>query len=208
MKRIKIIAGVLFTLIVIIFSPTGAEAHSPADMFVGSTGQDVKELQTILQALDYFHADTTGYYDPITKNAVERFQQDFNIPSTGYTGPLTRNMIDQIEIMAHVVQGEARGESYEGQVAVAAVILNRVESAEFPNTTYEVVFQRNAFTAVNDGQYWLSPSVSAYQAVKDAFFGWDPSYGATYYYNPSGVTDTWIFSRHVIRQIGNHHFAK
>ncbi|AQQ55224.1 cell wall hydrolase [Planococcus lenghuensis] len=208
MKRIKIIAGVLFTLIVLNFSPAGAEAHNSADLYVGSTGQEVKELQASLQALGYFHADTTGYYGPITKNAVERFQADFNITSTGYTGPLTRNMMDQIEMIAHVVHGEARGESYEGQVAVAAVILNRIESSAFPNTTYEVVFQRNAFTAVNDGQYWLSPSTTAFRAVKDAFFGWDPSYGATYYYNPSGVTDTWIFSRDVIRQIGNHHFAR
>lgn len=206
MKSVKVLLSILFMILIFSFSQTEAEAHSP-DLHVGSTGQEVTELQSTLQKLGYFHVNTTPYYGSVTKNAVIQFQQDFGIPTTGYTGPLTRNMLDRVNMMAHVVHGEARGESYEGQVAVAAVILNRVESSDFPNSTYRVIFQRNAFTAVNDGQYWLTPNASAYRAVKDAFLGWDPSQGATYYYNPSGVTDTWIFTRSVIKQIGKHHFA-
>ena len=93
-------------------------------------------------------------------------------------------------------------------MAVAAVILNRGQSPRFPDSIESVVFQRNAFTAVNDKQYYLVPDSSAYQAVKDAVKGWDPSHGATYYYNPSGVTDSWIFSRTTITKIGKHVFAK
>src|SRR5690606_28584101 len=112
-----------------------------------------------------------------------------------------------VDMLAHVVYGEARGESYEGQVAVAAVILNRMESSEFPDTLSNVIFQKNAITAVNDGQYWLQPDAAAYQAVRDAFDGWDPTGGAVYYYNPYTATDQWIFTRTVIKQIGSHNFA-
>ncbi|RNF38801.1 cell wall hydrolase [Planococcus salinus] len=201
-------SGFLLGLAVVFsFFSTEAEAHA-ADFQVGSTGQGVTELQYTLQKLGYFDVAPTGYYGPVTKQAVSRFQHDFGVPSTGYTGELTRNALDRAEMMAHVVHGEARGESFEGQVAVAAVILNRVQSPEFPNSTYHVIFQRNAFTAVNDGQYGLTPNASAYRAVKEAMRGWDPSSGATYYYNPAGVTDTWIYTRSVIKTIGKHHFAK
>lgn len=207
MKIIKTFTFVLFTVLFLSFSQTEAEAHS-TDLQIGSTGQQVTELQTLLKKLDYFHVDPTGYYGSITKNAVSEFQRDFNIPSTGYTGSLTRSKIDQVKMMARTVHGEARGENYKGQVAVAAVILNRIDSSHFPNSAFGVIFQRNAFTAVNDGQYWLNPDASAYQAVRDAILGFDPTGGATYYYNPAGVTDTWIFSRDVVTQIGKHYFAK
>lgn len=206
MKIIKTFTFVLFTVFFLSFSQTEAEAHS-GDLQLGSTGQQVTELQTLLKKLDYFHVDPTGYYGPITEKAVSRFQRNFNIPSTGYTGPLTQSKINQVKMMARTVHGEARGESYKGQVAVAAVILNRIDSAHFPNSTYNVIFQRNAFTAVNDGQYWLNPNSSAYHAVRDAMQGADPTGGATYYYNPAGVTDTWIFTRDVVTKIGKHYFA-
>lgn len=111
-------------------------------------------------------------------------------------------------MMARTVHGEARGEIFEGKVAVAAVIMNRVQSRAFPGSTYGVIFQRNAFTAVNDGQYWLTPNASAYRAVREAAKGWDPSSGATYYYNPVTATDQWIFTRSTIKKIGKHVFAK
>lgn len=173
----------------------------------GSVGQEVEYVQSVLKKLGYFHLDPTGYYGPITTEAVKQFQKDFNIEMVGVVGPETTNMLYNVTMMAHIVNGEARGESYKGQVAVAAVILNRVESNEFPNTISNVVFQKNAFTAVNDGQYKLEPDTSAYQAVKDAFLGWDPTYGSLYYYNPDLVTDHWIFTRQVTNEIGNHHFA-
>ncbi|MDN7246836.1 cell wall hydrolase [Planococcus sp. 1R117A] len=207
MKSIKTLAFGLFVVLFLSFSQTEAEAHSP-DLHEGSTGQGVTELQSTLQKLGYLQVNPTGYYGSLTKTAVSQFQRDFNVPSTGYTGSLTRSKLDQVKMMARVVHGEARGESYKGQVGVAAVILNRMDSNQFPNSAYNVIFQRNAFTAVNDGQYWLAPNASAYQAVRDAYLGWDPSGGATYYYNPAGVSDKWIYSRTVITKIGKHYFAK
>ncbi|ALC92805.1 cell wall hydrolase [Bacillus sp. FJAT-18017] len=173
----------------------------------GSTGEQVIHTQTLLREMGYFNTQPTGYYGPITENAVKRFQQDLNIEPLGIIGPQTTKKLKEIELMARVVHGEARGESYEGQVAVAAVILNRLQSKEFPQTVSGVIFERNAFTAVNDGQYYYIPDSSAYQAARDALLGWDPSGGALYYYNPRLATDKWIFSRQVIKQIGNHKFA-
>jgi N-acetylmuramoyl-L-alanine amidase len=174
---------------------------------MGSAGPEVTYVQSILKKLGYFNTDTTGYYGPVTTEAVKALQRDFSLEQTGGMGPRTTNLINEIDMMAHVVYGEARGEGYHGQVAVAAVILNRVESNDFPDTVYDVVFQRNAFTAINDGQYDLQPDSTAYHAVKDALLGWDPSYGSVYYYNPTLVTDEWIFTKTVTKQIGHHHFA-
>ncbi|MBO5102697.1 MAG: cell wall hydrolase, partial [Clostridia bacterium] len=105
------------------------------------------------------------------------------------------------------IHAEARGEPYAGQVAVGAVILNRVESSKFPNTIYGVIYQPYAFTAVNDGQINLEPNQTAYNAARDALNGWDPTYGCIYYYNPSTATSSWIWSRKVVTTIGKHNFA-
>ncbi|WP_333530436.1 spore cortex-lytic enzyme [Desulfotomaculum sp. 1211_IL3151] len=109
--------------------------------------------------------------------------------------------------LARVVHGEARGESFEGQVAVAAVVLNRVLSGQFGRTIQEVIFQPWAFTAVNDGQFYLQPNASAMRAVEEAIKGWDPSRGALYYWNPKTATSKWIWSRPISLKIGNHVFA-
>lgn len=112
-----------------------------------------------------------------------------------------------LQLMANAVYGEARGEPYEGQVAVAAVILNRLESPEFPNTISEIIFQPRAFTAVADGQIWLTPNERAKEAVLDAMNGWDPSENALYYFNPVTATSPWIWTRTQIKQIGEHIFC-
>ena len=112
-----------------------------------------------------------------------------------------------IQIMANAVYGEARGEPYEGQVAVAAVILNRLESPEFPDTISEIIFQPRAFTVVADGQIWLTPNERAKEAVLDAINGWDPTENALYYFNPKTATSSWIWSRPQIKQIGEHIFC-
>lgn len=117
---------------------------------------------------------------------------------------LTEN---DIQIMANAVYGEARGEPYEGQVAVAAVILNRVKDANFPNTVYGVIFQPGAFTAVADGQIYLTPNASAKKAVEDAIGGWDPSQGCLYYFNPETATSKWIWTRPQFKTIGKHIFC-
>ncbi|OXM16044.1 spore cortex-lytic enzyme [Paenibacillus herberti] len=114
---------------------------------------------------------------------------------------------NDIKIMANAVYGEARGEPYEGQVAVAAVILNRLQSPEFPNSITGVIFQRLAFTAVADGQIWLTPNDKAKRAVEDAINGWDPSDEALYYFNPDTATSKWIWSRTQIKRIGKHIFC-
>lgn len=110
-------------------------------------------------------------------------------------------------LMARAVYSEARGEDYEGQVAVAAVIINRVEDCRWPGDVRGVVFEPWAFTAVHDGQFWLDPDQTAYEAVSDALNGWDPSDGATFYYNPVTATSYWIFTRSTITRIGKHVFA-
>ena len=112
-----------------------------------------------------------------------------------------------VQLLANAVYGEARGEPYEGQVAVAAVILNRVEHADFPNTVSGVVFQPLAFTAVADGQIWLTPNERAKEAVIDAINGWDPTENAIYYFNPATATSKWIWSRPQIKKIGQHIFC-
>lgn len=115
---------------------------------------------------------------------------------------------NDIRLMANAVYGEARGEPYTGQVAVAAVILNRVESPSFPNSISGVIFEPGAFTAVSDGQIWLTPNERAKQAVLDAMNGWDPSGNAQYYFNPDTATSAWIWSRPQIKRIGKHIFCK
>ncbi|MBJ6363439.1 spore cortex-lytic enzyme [Paenibacillus sp. GCM10012307] len=114
---------------------------------------------------------------------------------------------NDLKIMANAVYGEARGEPYEGQVAVAAVILNRVKSPSFPNSASGVIFQPGAFTAVADGQIWLEPNERARQAVQDAINGWDPSDGCLYYFNPVTATSKWIWTRQQVKTIGKHIFC-
>lgn len=115
---------------------------------------------------------------------------------------------NDIQLLANAVYGEARGEPYVGQVAVAAVILNRIESATFPNTVAGVIFEPRAFTAVADGQIYLTPNETAKEAVLDAINGWDPTGNALYYFNPDTATSSWIWSRPQIKQIGKHIFCK
>jgi N-acetylmuramoyl-L-alanine amidase len=128
---------------------------------------------------------------------------DVNLTTTNRSGLSSEDM----QLMANAVHGEARGEPYVGQVAVAAVILNRIESNHFPSTISGVIFQPGAFTAVADGQIWLQPDETAMKAVRDAIHGWDPSDGCIYYFNPVTATSKWIWTRVQIKQIGKHIFC-
>lgn len=184
------------------------EAQASQHRVLGPAVADEEELRQQLYRMGYYKEDLTGYFNMITSNAVTRFQQDYDLPATGIIGPLTQTKMHNVEMMARIVHGEARGESFVGQVGVAAVVLNRIESSGFPDSTEKVIFQKNAFTAVNDDQYLLTPNEIAYQAVKHAMDGADPTEGAVFYYNPDGVSDDWIYSRAVITQIGNHFFAE
>lgn len=147
--------------------------------------------------------------DSAPKNETNNSSSENSSPgaatSANLPGGYSQN---DIQLMANAVYGESRGEPYTGQVAVAAVILNRVESASFPNTVSGVIFEPRAFTAVADGQIWLTPNEKAKEAVLDAINGWDPSGNAEYYFNPDTATSKWIWSRPQIKKIGKHIFCK
>jgi len=192
----------------------------------GDSGTKVRQLQTKLKNWGYYDGAVDGIFGSGTEKAVISFQRKNGLTQDGVVGTQTANALGlvlstsgssgsssgtsasgDLNLLARVVHGEARGESYTGKVAVAAVVLNRVESAKFPNSIAGVVYQKNAFTCVADGQINLAPDSVSYQAAKDAMNGWDPSGGALYYYNPAKATSNWIYSRTVIAVIGKHRFA-
>lgn len=139
---------------------------------------------------------------------VENIFKKSNKKYSSITYAKSTNSTSDVQLMARAINGEARGEPYEGQVAVGAVILNRVKSSQFPNTIAGVIYQKGAFTAVSDGQINLTPNQTAYNAARDALNGWDPSYGSIYYFNPSTATNAWIWSRPHVVTIGKHRFCK
>lgn len=174
------------------------------------------EVQSRLKQWGYYNGPITGELDSATIEAIKYFQRKHGISETGKLDVPTANALgvsvnnqssNDLYLLAKCVHAEARGESYVGQVAVAAVILNRVASPDFPNTIYGVIYQPWAFTAVHDGQINLEPDYQAYQAAQDAMNGWDPTYGAIYYYNPAVATSQWIYSRKIVTTIGDHVFA-
>ncbi len=189
-----------------------------------STSQ-VKTVQTKLKRWGYYTGSVDGIYGAKTKAAVKSFQKKNGLTADGIVGPKTAAALgmtlsssttktdnssisnSDLNLLAKCVHAEARGESYVGQVAVAAVILNRVKSPDFPNTIAGVIYQPWAFTAVNDGQINLSPNQTAFNAARDALNGWDPTYGALYYYNAKTATSKWIYTKTTTITIGNHIFA-
>lgn len=178
--------------------------------------QSIVEVQTRLRDWGYYDGELTGVLDEATIDAIIYFQRQNGLRETGELDGATSNALgvyvsgqvsNDLYLLAKCIYAEARGEVYEGMVAVGAVILNRVESADFPNTIYGVIYQPWAFTAVHDGQINLEPNSEAYQAAQDALNGWDPSYGSLYYYNPAVATSSWIFNRQTVTVIGSHVFA-
>lgn len=182
-----------------------------------ATSADNKSIQRRLKELGYYNGSIDGIYGSQTRNAVIRFQKDYGLSADGIVGPKTLQMLglgggsstssNDLYLLAKCVYAEARGEPYTGQVAVAAVILNRVESPDFPNTIAGVIYQPWAFTAVYDGQINLEPNQQCYNAARDALNGWDPTYGCLYYYNPVTATSQWIYTRKTVVTIGKHVFA-
>ena len=187
----------------------------------GSRGSEVREIQTKLKNWGYYTGNIDGIYGKMTEDAVRRFQRYNNLTVDGIAGPKTLSAMGissssgntassnaNIELLARAVYGEARGEPYAGQVAVAAVILNRVEDSRFPKTISGVVYQSGAVDVVADGQINLTPNSTAYQAARDALNGWDPTYGCLYYYNPKTATNAWIRQLPISITIGSHVFCK
>jgi spore cortex-lytic enzyme len=192
----------------------------------GANSADVKKVQQRLKDYGYYKGAIDGVYGPVTAQSVRNYQKDHGLAADGIAG---RNTLSSMGIaagkdlsskagsnppgnadsylLARCIYAEARGEPYEGQVAIGAVILNRVRHPDFPNTISGVIYQPRAFTVVSDGQINLSPDSTAQRAAQDALNGWDPTNGALFYYNPATATSQWIFSKKVVLRIGRHVFC-
>jgi len=205
---------------------TAAEAET---LYWGSKGDMVRAVQQKLKNWGYYSGAVDGVFGQGTYTAVVSFQKKNGLTADGVVGKATYAALginaptsdsassgskpagstnsSDLELLARCVFGEARGEPYVGKVAVAAVVLNRVRSPLFPATIAGVIYQAGAFTAVSDGQFYLTPDADAYRAARDALNGWDPTYGCLYYYNPGTAVSGWIYSREVRLRIGKHAFA-
>jgi len=225
MKNKKIILTILIILILltgIYFSESFAARRL---LYYGSRNSDVSLLQRKLSQWGYYRGWIDGVYGRDTWLAVRNFQRRNGLRVDGIVGPetwaalgfsyqsvavassnVTRN--DEVELIARLIHAEARGEPYEGQVAVASVLLNRVESASFPNSISGVIYQPLAFESVSNGQFNLRPTNENVRAARSAVNGWDPTYGALFFWNPSKPVNEWIWSRNIIRTIGSHIFAR
>ncbi len=217
---VSLLILVLATVIIIIAKASIVEATSR----YGSRGSEVRQIQTKLKNWGYYKGSVDGIYGSQTVTAVKSFQKKNGLTVDGIAGSKTLKAMginsssssssstsansSNTNLLARIIYGESRGEPYAGQVAVGAVVLNRVKSSKFPNTIAGVIYQTGAFDAVSDGQINKSPDSTAIKAAKDALNGWDPSYGAIYYFNPSTATNKWIWSRPLTVVIGKHRFCK
>lgn len=214
-----LIATVLFISYNVIVRNQVSEALSR----YGSRGSEVSKIQTKLKNWGYYTGSVDGIYGSSTLSAVKKFQRKNGLTADGIAGKATLEKMgifsssskssgsvssSSLNLISRFVYAESRGEPYKGQVAVAAVILNRVKDSRFPNTVSGVVYQSGAFTCVSDGQINLSPNDTARKAAQDAMNGWDPTYGAIYYFNPNTATSKWIWSRPMTVTIGKHRFCK
>ena len=189
----------------------------------GARGEDVIKIQKRLKQWGYYNGSVDGIFGSGTLAAVKNFQRKNGLTADGIVGKKTAAAMGitlssvstqasggtsgEVWLLARVIYGEGRGEPYKGQVAIGAVVLNRVRSASFPNTIAGVIYQRGAFDAVSDGQINLAPDENAVRAARDAMNGWDPTGGCLYYYNPATATSRWMLSRPVRLRIGRHAFC-
>ncbi len=185
---------------------------------MGSRGSEVTKIQTVLKQKGYYSGSVDGIFGTKTRTAVKNFQRDKGLAVDGIAGKKTLAALgitsaqnspssSDYTLLARLISAEARGESYTGQVAVGAVVLNRIEHPSFPDTVSGVIYQKGAFSCLDDGQFYKPVSDSAYRAARDALNGVDPSGGAIYYYNPKTATNKWIRSRKIITTIGKHVFC-
>ena len=219
-QRRKLMASLAVIFAVNILIITLTQSAQAATYRQGSSGEAVRTIQTKLQRWGYYDGAIDGVFGSETTAAVKEFQRKNGLAVDGIVGPRTLEALGMptggstssaqqgsVDLLARVISAEARGEPYSGQVAVGAVILNRVEHPSFPNTIAGVVYQPGAFTCMVDGQFDQPVADSAYKAARDALNGADPSGGAIYYFNPSTATSSWIWSRPLIITIGNHRFC-
>lgn len=216
-QKIIIFLSIIFCVSVVASNSFGAAALSR----MGSRGSEVREIQTRLKKWGYYTGAVDGIYGTKTRDAVKYFQRKNGLTVDGIAGKATLAKMgissssgiggyasSDYHLLARLISAEARGEPYTGQVAVGAVVLNRVEHPSFPDTIAGVIYQKNAFSCLNDGQFDKPVADSAYKAARDALNGYDPSGGAIYYFNPSTATSSWIWSRPLIKVIGKHRFCK
>ena len=220
-KKTVLALSVLITLNIFCLALSQTAA---ADLYKkGSTGATVREIQTRLKNWGYYDGAVDGIYGSQTEKAVRYFQRKNGLSVDGQVGNQTLAALGMqpsgnsgggnsgskgdLDLLARLISAEARGEPYEGQVAVGAVVLNRVDHPSFPNSISGVIYQQDAFTCLYDGQFNEPVAESAYRAAQDALNGWDPSYGALYYFNPVTATSAWIWSRPLIVTIGRHRFC-
>lgn len=225
MKKIFIVVWsiAIASLLYISFSGVKTGGIAPAATFrYGSRGDTVREIQRRLKNWGYYTGTVDGVYGSKTVAAVKYFQGKNGLTPDGIAGAATLKALginvsktataaagSQNEaLLARLISGEARGEPYIGQVAVAAVVINRTRDPRFPTTIAGVIYQPGAFTAVSDGQISVPPDANCVKAARDALNGWDPSGGAVFYYNPAKTTNKWIWSRPIIKRIGSHIFCK
>ncbi len=226
-KRVKliwqIVAIVLVNAFVIAIISFAATRTSPTLSRLGSRGEEVRRVQTKLKSLGLYTGSVDGIYGTGTQKAVRQFQKNCGLTVDGIAGPKTLLYLgitggsssssggyssSDIYLLAKVIGAEARGESYTGQVAVGAVVLNRVRHSSFPDTISGVVYQSGAFSCVRDSNWNVEPNETAKKAARDAINGWDPTGGAIYYYNPAKTSNKWIRTRPVITTIGRHVFCR
>lgn len=218
----KKIGFLFFTLIIVIIFSFIFINNSYGLSKYGSSGNEVKSIQQKLKAWGYYNGNVDGIYGSKTLEAVKKFQKKNGLTVDGIAGSKTLSALgissssnsnqtsnnSNLYLISQVIYGEARGEPYEGQVAVGAVLLNRVSDSRFPNSVAGVVYESGAFTCVSDGQVNLTPDSSAKKAAQDAINGWDPTHGCVYYFNPNTATSSWIWSRPQVLTIGKHIFCK
>ena len=223
-KKTKIIIITIICIFIIVCNSILFIKYSMALSKYGSRGEEVRTIQTKLKRWGYYSDGIDGIYGTKTMNAVKYFQRKNGLTADGIAGTQTLKAMgimnssstststsvnsSDLNLLARVVYAEARGEVYTGQVAIAAVVLNRVKSSSFPNSIAGVIYQSGAFTAVSDGQINLTPNETAKKAAQDALNGWDPTYGCIYYFNPNTATNAWIWSRPHVITIGKHRFCK
>lgn len=224
-ERKKLILAITIVFTVNIFIIALAQ-YASADLYKkGSSGDTVREIQTRLKNWGYYFGTVDGIFGSQTEKAVKYFQQKNGLAVDGHVGNQTLAALGitptgnngggsgskggdgDLYLLARLISAEARGEPYTGQVAVGAVVLNRIDHPSFPNSLSGVIYQSGAFSCLDDGQFDQPIAESAYRAAQDALNGWDPSNGAIYYYNPSTATSKWIWSRPVIVTIGKHVFC-
>ena len=220
-RRTRGIAALLCALVLAF----GMTQRAEAAVAWGSRGEQVSKVQRKLRQWGYYDGAVDGVFGQETYDAVVRFQRKNGLTADGVIGSATAEAMglsvgtaaavtstassyqSDVELLARLIHGEARGEPYVGMVAVGAVVLNRVKSSRFPNTLAGVIYQSGAFDAVSDGQINLAPNEQSRRAARDALNGWDPTGGCLYYYNPSTATSSWIWTREVRLNIGDHSFA-